>query len=218
MVFWLWLQLLVFNLANQTLDPVEDKINKKSRPLPAGRISLRNAKVLRWSMQVLIIVWSASYSKEVLYATLAGSFLTWLYNEAGWAAGHWAGRNFCIGLGQGAWEVGCCLIAGKSSKQKPLMSVVKQALGKSLHTLDSIAINSILCSAAIFGTTIQAQDFKDTAGMLYFFSKNESTDCSLKVIASLDERLCLLSIRIQRAQPSSSSLLYGQLASVICGR
>ena len=113
MVFWLWLQLLVFNLANQTLDPREDEINKKSRPIPARRISFRNAKILRWTMQGLIIAWSASYSREVLYATLSGSFLTWLYNEAGWAAGHWAGRNFAIGLGQGSWEVGCCLIAGK---------------------------------------------------------------------------------------------------------
>lgn len=114
MVFWIWLQLLSFNLANQTLDPAEDRINKKSRPLPAGRISRRTAIILRWILPFVNLAWSARYSKEVFMSCLAGAVFTLLYNEAGLAAGHWVGRNVVIGFGQSSFEVGACLIAGES--------------------------------------------------------------------------------------------------------
>ena len=37
-------------------------------------------------------------------------------------------------------------------------------IGKNRHALDNISWLSVLCSAGIFATTIQAQDFKDTEG------------------------------------------------------
>lgn len=39
-----------------------------------------------------------------------------------------------------------------------------KSTGNDVHSLDSVSWLSILCSAGIFATTIQAQDFKDTAG------------------------------------------------------
>lgn len=37
-------------------------------------------------------------------------------------------------------------------------------IGKDVHSLDNVSLLSVLCSAGIFATTIQAQDFKDTEG------------------------------------------------------
>ncbi|KAH8108268.1 UbiA prenyltransferase family [Phellopilus nigrolimitatus] len=146
-VFWIWFQLLQFDVSNQTLAPEEDMYNKSYRPLPAKRISLRTALVLRWVLPLLCFAWSASYSKEVLCASIANCALTYIYDEMGFAAGHWASRNIVNAMGFASFEIGACLIAGNN-----------------MHTLDSISLLSVLCSAGIFATTIQAQDFKDIAG------------------------------------------------------
>ncbi|OCB91948.1 kinase-like protein [Sanghuangporus baumii] len=113
-MFWIWLILLQFNLSNQTVSPAEDQNNKPDRPLPAGRLSYRSALILRWLMPFVCLAWSYSYSKEVAVACLVGCFLTWVYNEAGFASGHWAGRNIVNGLGMASFETAASLIAGKS--------------------------------------------------------------------------------------------------------
>ncbi|KAL5514483.1 hypothetical protein ACEPAG_2571 [Sanghuangporus baumii] len=146
-MFWVWLQLLQFDVSNQTLDPEEDMHNKSYRPIPAKRLSLRTALVLRWILPLVCFAWSAGYSKQVLYASIVNCVLTYVYDEMGYAAGHWLGRNIVNALGFVSFEVGACLIAGKD-----------------IHSLDAVSWLSILCSAGIFSTTIQAQDFKDTAG------------------------------------------------------
>ena len=112
MIFWRWLQLFMFNLSNQALHPEEDQINKKDRPLPSGRISQRTVTVLRWLIPLFNLAWSAQYSKEVVLACLAGCFLTWVHNEAGFME-HWAGRNICCALGMASFEIGASLIAGE---------------------------------------------------------------------------------------------------------
>ena len=135
MMFWIWLQLLMFNLSNQTLDPKEDQVNKKDRPLPSGRLSLRTARILRWLMPLFNLAWSTQYSKEVVLACLTGCFLTWTYNEAGFAAGHWAGRNICCGLGMASFETGASLIAGEPSVSTLLSIVNIEELQGSRFTL-----------------------------------------------------------------------------------
>ena len=113
-MFWIWLQLLQFDVSNQTLDPEEDAHNKSYRPIPAKRLSLRTALILRWLLPLICFAWSAMYSKEVLVASFANCLLTYIYNEMGYAAGHWAGRNIVNALGFASFEVGACLIAGTS--------------------------------------------------------------------------------------------------------
>lgn len=88
-------------------------LNKKDRPLPSGRLSLRTALILRWILPILCLAWSASYSKEVLYASIANCILTVVYDEMGYAAGHWAGRNIVNAMGFASFEVGACLIASE---------------------------------------------------------------------------------------------------------
>ena len=112
-MFWIWLQLLQFDVSNQTVSPEEDMHNKSDRPLPSKRLSLQTAIILRWVLPIVCFLWSASYSKEVLYASIANCVLTYVYDEMGYAAGHWAGRNIVNAMGFASFEYGACLIAGE---------------------------------------------------------------------------------------------------------
>ncbi|CAL1698780.1 unnamed protein product [Somion occarium] len=139
-VIWLWLHLLQFNVSNQTMDPEEDQFNKRDRPLPSGRISLKTAQILRWSLVPICWLYSLLYSVEVLCASLGMIAATIVYNELG-AHGQWLTRNVLNGLGVASFE-----------------------LASSRHYLDTTAIVAICLSSGLFATTIQAQDFKDVEG------------------------------------------------------
>ena len=112
-LFWLWLQVLALDLSNQALDVEEDKLNKPDRPIPAGRISLKTTLVLRWLMPFVCFLWSASYSKELLYASMFNCFLVFVYDEMGLANGHWLGRQVVNAFGHVSFELGATLLAGK---------------------------------------------------------------------------------------------------------
>ncbi|KAH8110330.1 UbiA prenyltransferase family-domain-containing protein [Phellopilus nigrolimitatus] len=146
-LLWIWLHLLQFNVSNQSLRPEEDEHNKSWRPIPAKRISHEDALTLRWVLLPLCVALSACYSIETVYASIALSVFTYVYDDLGFSGGHWFGRNAVNALGVGSFEVGACLVAGSNR-----------------HALDKVAIMSILCSAGIVITTFQAQDFKDTEG------------------------------------------------------
>jgi len=146
-IFWTWFHVLQFDVSNQTLDPGEDELNKRDRPLPAKRITYRNALILRWALVPACWTLSACYSLETVYASMALTALTAIYDECGAHAGHWAIRNLVNALGFVAFEVGASLVAGNDR-----------------YSLDGTARLSVLCSAGIFFTTIQSQDFKDVEG------------------------------------------------------
>jgi len=146
-IFWIWFHVLQFDVSNQTLDPHEDENNKKDRPLPAKRITWRNALILRWVLVPACWALSACYSLETFYASIALVALTVIYDELGAHSSHWLVRNLVNAAGFAAFETGATLIAGNDP-----------------HRLDGIGFMSICASAGIFATTIQAQDFKDTIG------------------------------------------------------
>ncbi|KAL5535076.1 hypothetical protein ACEPAF_3169 [Sanghuangporus sanghuang] len=146
-IFWIWFHVLQFDVSNQTLKPEEDEYNKRDRPLPSKRITWRNAIILRWALVPACWILSAFYSMETVYASITLCILTFIYDELGASAGHWFLRNFVNALGFMSFELGACLVASENR-----------------HGLDNISILSVLCSAGIFATTIQAQDFKDTEG------------------------------------------------------
>ncbi|KAJ8582065.1 hypothetical protein M405DRAFT_831299 [Rhizopogon salebrosus TDB-379] len=145
-VWWIWLHLLHFNVANQIIDPAEDGNNKATRPIPAGHISLRNAIYLRWTLVPICLISSAFYSIQVLGASLAIAFLTLWYNEFK-AHSHWFSKNLMTGVGYACFQVGATLVAGRD-----------------MSRLESTAILAVLISIAMFATTLQAQDFKDREG------------------------------------------------------
>ncbi|KAG2151561.1 UbiA prenyltransferase family-domain-containing protein [Suillus bovinus] len=145
-VWWIWLHLLHFNVANQVIDPTEDRRNKASRPIPAGYISLRDAVYLRWFLVPICLVSSAFYSIQVFSASIAITLLTLWYNEFK-AHSHWFSKNLMTGVGYACFQAGATLIAGKDISQ-----------------LEPNAVLAVLLSIAMFATTLQAQDFKDQEG------------------------------------------------------
>ena len=158
------------SLANQTISLEEDEANKKDRPIPSKRISLHTAIVLRWIVPFLDLAWSAMYSKEVFFASLACCVVVWAYNDLRLASGHWAGRNLFIGLGMAVMEVGACLLAGMFHcffTSLTLGCSIYCGSGQVYHTLDMTCITAIVCSCLICVTTFQAGDFKDIEGKLF---------------------------------------------------
>ncbi|KAJ7276813.1 UbiA prenyltransferase family-domain-containing protein [Mycena rebaudengoi] len=146
-IFWIWLHVLQFDVSNQILDPAEDALNKKDRPLPSNRISTCDAIILRWLLVPVCMGLSAFYSAETVYASIALIFLTIIYNECSAHKRHWLIRNVVNAAGFASFEVGASLVAGPNA-----------------HVLDTVALLSIAISAGIFATTIHAQDFKDQVG------------------------------------------------------
>lgn len=114
-IFWIWIHLLQFDVSNQTMSPEEDENNKKDRPLPSKRMTLQDAIVLRWLLVPICWGWSALYSREVVYASIALVALTISYDELGFHAKHWLVRNVNNAAGFAAFEVGATLIAGEST-------------------------------------------------------------------------------------------------------
>jgi len=144
--FWVWLHLLQFDVSNQTLNPVEDEHNKRDRPLPAKRISLKNAIILRWALVPVCWSLSACYGKNLAYTSLALTALTAFHNELH-AHRHIVGKNVATALCISAFEVGAILLSGNS----------RDSFGR-------VAQVSLVCSVMIFTTTTYAQDFKDVDG------------------------------------------------------
>lgn len=111
-VFWIWLHVLQFDTSNQTVHPQEDACNKADRPLPSGRITLRQALILRWFLVPSCIVVSSLYSMELAFVSTLLLILTIVYNELH-AADYWCTRNVMNGLGTGTFELGATLVAGE---------------------------------------------------------------------------------------------------------
>ena len=156
-------------MSNQALCPEEDKENKKDRPLASGRISLESAKILRWALVPICWAMSYLYSVQTLYASIALSFLTMVYNEFGGHAGHWIVRNLSVAVCYGSFELGATLVACASPLLFPMIlpdltDIHQPFAAAKRETLDSIAIASICISSGILATTYHAQDLKDIHG------------------------------------------------------
>ncbi|KAF8959405.1 UbiA prenyltransferase family-domain-containing protein [Flammula alnicola] len=145
-VVWIWLHLLEFNLSNQIRDPDEDLRNKPWRPLPSGRISLANARVLKYVVTALCLVVSFSYNLHVFYASASFACLIPMYHELH-GDQHWLTKNLMNAVGYSCFATGSTLIAGSNQSK-----------------LDFAGSFSIFIIASILATTIQAQDFQDVDG------------------------------------------------------
>ncbi|KAF7797875.1 hypothetical protein EIP86_009081 [Pleurotus ostreatoroseus] len=139
--FWLWLHLLHFCVSNQSLSPEEDAQNKPFRPIPAGRITVAQARKLRWVLIPICLTVSAAYGVLYPSITLAVHFL--LHNELKLDA-NWITRNLLNALGYCAFDAGTSGILDPS----PRSAVT---LARNL-------------SFMIILTTIHAQDFRDEVG------------------------------------------------------
>ena len=109
---WIWLHLLQFNVANQIKAPEEDKINKPSRPIPAGRITVHDATILRWALVPTCLACSALYSPQVMWISLPVLLFTTWYNEHD-GDKESLSKNFLTAVLYGLSELGGTLVASK---------------------------------------------------------------------------------------------------------
>lgn len=147
-VLWIWLQLLVLDVANQRLPDsiAEDRINKPWRPITSGRISPEGARrLLLASISVTLAtsVWLGATSETLVLFTL-----NWMYNDLGLANGHWLLRNLMNALGITTIGVGATRVA----------------CGHHLTVLLVPATRWWLLCAGMLLTTIHAQDLYDQQG------------------------------------------------------
>ena len=110
--FWIWLHLLQFNVANQVKAPDEDKINKPFRPIPAGRITVHNATILRWALVPICLAYSTLYSPQLTWISLTMLFFTTWYNEHDGDRESFS-KNLLTAVMYGLSELGGTLVAGK---------------------------------------------------------------------------------------------------------
>jgi len=147
---WIWLHLLAFTTSNQSCSAtamIEDVENKPDRPIPSGRMTLGQTRILRWLLVPICLVVSYLFSKFVLAASVAVLAITFWYNELGSSGNHWLTRNLLNGIGFGAFEIGATLLAGRDRSE-----------------LDIVATRAIIVSTWIYATTTHTQDFKDVIG------------------------------------------------------
>ncbi|KAG6334282.1 hypothetical protein ID866_4810 [Astraeus odoratus] len=147
-VFWVWLHLLQFNVANQIKAPEEDKINKPSRPIPAGRITVHDATILRWALVPICLAYSALYSTQLTWVSLSMLLFTTWYNEHGGDQESFS-KNILTAIMYGCLELGGTLVAGK-----PRDHMRVSPTGQIATEL----------TVAVFASTLHAQDFKDASG------------------------------------------------------
>jgi 4-hydroxybenzoate polyprenyltransferase len=145
-ILWIWLHILQFNLANQIKAPEEDRVNKPSRPLPAGRISVRDATILRWLMAPLCLAYSSLYTIQLVFASLEMQLFTYWYNEMD-GDKNWLSKNAILAIMYGCTELGGTLIA--SCNPSKVSETGKLA---------------VQLTIAVFTSTVHCQDFKDVEG------------------------------------------------------
>ncbi|KAH9483264.1 Fumagillin beta-trans-bergamotene synthase [Psilocybe cubensis] len=139
------LHLLQFCISNQSLSPEEDAKNKPWRPIPAGRLSVRSALILRWFMLPACLLLSAAFG--VLDVGIVMSTAIFLHNECGYDA-HWFPRTALNAIAYTTFDTGAILIS----------------LGDRDKIFEAKTLLPLVINASIILTTIHAQDFRDLIG------------------------------------------------------
>ncbi|KAI4522656.1 hypothetical protein K525DRAFT_255409 [Schizophyllum commune Loenen D] len=144
-VFWTWLHQLHANLSNQYRALEEDKMNKPWRPLPAHRVTPRQAELLRWTLIPLTIGFSTLGGPHAVAASIWLATALVIYEQPS-VSGHWLGKNILNTAGYIGFEYGATAMLGEG------------------RPLSASAVLLLLCSGLVILTTIHAQDFADIAG------------------------------------------------------
>lgn len=100
----IWTNLLIFTISNQRLPSAvaEDSINKPSRPIPAGRISIESAR--RVNLVLVPVVLALAWATGVWHATLLLLALQWMYNDLQGCDESLVLRNALIAAGYGLYS------------------------------------------------------------------------------------------------------------------
>ena len=143
---WVWLNIVVFDLANQR-SPVavaEDHLNKPWRPGPTGRLTptqMRNMLLFSLPTILAINFYLGAWQETSLLFSL-----TWMYNDLGGGESI-IGRNLVISLATGCYNSGSLRLASGA--------------GTTLH---EGGIHWILILSGVLLSTMQIQEMKDMIG------------------------------------------------------
>ncbi len=139
------MNLLVENISNQRLPAsvVEDGTNKPWRPIPAGRISAREAQCLL--LAAIPTVVGASFLLDAFTPSIVLMALVWMYNDLDGAGINIWVRNLLNGGGLMCFSWGALRVLSGAD-------------------LKPAACIWILVTGAIITTTVHAQDFPDVEG------------------------------------------------------
>ena len=147
-LLWNWLNLLIFDLANQRLPAsiVEDSVNKPWRPIPSGRISAAaTRRLLLYTIPVTFCLIAILGGMREFIGMLV---LTWLYNDLEGADDNYLTRNAINALGFVCYSSGSTIVAA----------------GYGRWELNSRAFEWLAIVGGIVFSTLQMQDMADMAG------------------------------------------------------
>ncbi|MCJ1424508.1 hypothetical protein MMC29_002396 [Sticta canariensis] len=145
---WTWVNVLIFDLANQrlTASVTEDSINKPWRPLPSGRITELQAR--RLLLAVLPFGFLIACYLGGMEETVAMMVLSWMYNDLGGGEESYLVRNLINAFGFMCYSSGATLVA----------------CGSGEITLNPEAYQWLGMIGGVVFTTLQMQDMSDQKG------------------------------------------------------
>jgi 4-hydroxybenzoate polyprenyltransferase len=145
-ILWNWLNVLLFDIANQRLPNsiIEDQVNKAWRPIPSGRLTPKEARHLL--LVVIPVVFVATFFLGGFFETVGMMVLTWMYNDLGGADEFYLVRNSINALGFMCYSSGSTDVAAGA------------------HSLTPKAYRWIAMVGAIILSTLSMQDLPDVTG------------------------------------------------------
>ncbi|KAI0546409.1 UbiA prenyltransferase family [Xylaria curta] len=145
-VAWIWIHILVADLSNQRLPEsvCEDKVNKPWRPMPAGRLTPRDAQI--WLQIAIWLALLLSIMCNSLQPSTTLMTFLWLYNDLDGSSIGPFQRNLlnAVGLACFNWG-GTSVLLGSCTNRGPFT-------------------NWIILLAFVVTTTVQVQDLPDMEG------------------------------------------------------
>ncbi|KAF8643338.1 hypothetical protein AX16_009067 [Volvariella volvacea WC 439] len=142
---WIWFHLLQANVSNQTFSGDQDILNKPWRPLPSNRVTVRQARILRWLLMFWCLFLSSFFGPRVVAASAALTLVEIVHDDFD-LSGHPILKNLCNVGGYSTFELGATLVLSPT------------------RSLDKTACIALVSSTLIIFTTIHAQDFADVEG------------------------------------------------------
>ncbi|CAI7623082.1 unnamed protein product [Penicillium glandicola] len=147
---YLWINLLLFNVANQRLPASikEDSINKPWRPMPSQRLTQKEARVLLHAVIPVAAIISA-YTGGIQQAAIH-TILSWMHNDLD-GSGNPILKNLYTTLGIVCYSSGAAAVASSH-------------IYSGHHGLNSLGWTWMTVIGAIILTTTHVQDFRDRKG------------------------------------------------------
>ena len=141
-ILWNWINVLIFDLANQRLPNsiIEDSVNKAWRPIPSGRLSASQAR--RLLLAVLPVAIPVTFYTGGMQELIVMNTLSYMYNDLGGADENFVVRNLINAAGF------ICYSAGAT----------RVACGHEQYSLNEKAYEWLAIVGGIVFSTLQMQD------------------------------------------------------------